>query len=53
MDKTANRRETTNSKLPGPIIMIDQSDTGNNSQSMFFTVVFCGISMFQLFFIQF
>ncbi len=43
--ETANRRETTNSKLPGPIIMIHQSETGNSSQSMFFTV-FCAISIF-------
>jgi hypothetical protein len=50
--KTANRSETTDSKLPGPIIMIDQSERGNSSQSMFFTI-FCGITMFQLFFIQF
>jgi hypothetical protein len=28
---TATRSETTNGKLPGPIIMIDQSKTGSSS----------------------
>ncbi len=35
---TANRWETTNSKPPGPIIMIGQSQTGNGSQIIFISL---------------
>jgi hypothetical protein len=37
---TANRLETTNSKPPGPIIMIGQSQTGSGSQIIFITLFF-------------
>jgi hypothetical protein len=36
--ETANRWETTNSKPPGPIIMIGQSETGSSSQIIFITL---------------
>ncbi len=38
---TANRWETTNSKPPGPITMIDRSKTGSSSQ-IIFTTLFSG-----------
>jgi hypothetical protein len=37
---TANRWETTNSKPPGPITMIGQSQTGSGSQIIFITLFF-------------
>ncbi len=38
-DETANRWETTNSKRPWGIIMIDQSKTGSSSQIIFITLL--------------
>jgi hypothetical protein len=38
---TANSWETTNSKPPGPVIMIGQSQTGSGSQIIFITLFFC------------
>jgi hypothetical protein len=38
--ETANRCETTNSKPPGRIIMIGQSETGRSSEIVFITLSF-------------
>jgi hypothetical protein len=39
---TANRREATNSKPPGPIIMMGKSETPSSSQIIFITLFFAG-----------
>jgi hypothetical protein len=38
---TANSWETTNSKPPGPVIMIDQLERGSTNQIIFIYTVFC------------
>jgi hypothetical protein len=41
----ANRWETTNSKAPGPIIMIDQSETGSSSQIILLRSSLAGVRL--------
>jgi hypothetical protein len=46
---TANRWETTNSKPPGPIIMIGQLETGSNTRSYLLHSSMAGVRLVVLF----